>query len=49
MKEVIAGLVVLSQPKVYWRLFSLLLAVIFGYWPRDGNFTSTERIVSLDV
>ena len=44
MKEVIKRVwSFLSQPKVYWRLFSLLLAVIFWLLAAgDGNFTSRE-------
>lgn len=40
----------LTQPKVYWRFFSLLLAVIFWLLAAgDGSFRGTERIVTLEV
>lgn len=40
----------LVQPRVYWRLFSLLLAVIFWLLAAgDGSFRGTERIVTLEV
>lgn len=40
----------LTQPKVYWRLFSLLLAVIFWLLASgDGSFRGAERIVTVEV
>ncbi len=40
----------LTRPKVYWRLFSLLLAVIFWLLASgDGSFRGMERIVTVEV
>lgn len=40
----------LTKPKVYWRLFSLLLAVIFWLLAvGDGTFRGTERVIALQV
>lgn len=40
----------LTEPKVYWRLFSLLLAVIFWLLAAaDGGLGGTERVVPVSV
>lgn len=40
----------LSKPKVYWRLFSLVLAIIFWLLAAgDGSLGGTERVITLDV
>ncbi len=40
----------LTRPEVYWRLFSLLLAVIFWLLAAgDGSLGGTERVITLNV
>lgn len=40
----------LTRPEVYWRLFSLLLAVIFWLLAAgDGSLGGTERVITLSV
>lgn len=42
--------VFLSQPKVYWRIFSLLLAMTFWLLAAgDGSLSGTERITTIAV